>query len=369
MHASIGRQAGAGLKDELPRILFFNINGSGLGHLSRCLAYARRIEGRAKPYFLSLASAIEIIHEMGFEADYFVSTFWSRSHINAWNRELAIRVGLMLEEVRPAAVVFDGTWPFHGFMDACDAYGVPLKIWSNRGLHKEDAEPVPVKESAFDLVIQPGEIGTVFTVERAEQPGRKVTTPPVTLLRDEELLDREKAREALGLDRKGRYALFSLGPGNLKDVSEIARGLLEEMRGCGFTVVWARAPISVRDVSLPNDVMPVSLFPLVRYMRAFDMFAGAAGYNTCCEVIQSGVPSLLIPNMQVIDDQARRAAMTSRHARVVVSPCETPEQRSEAVSQLLDTDLGSAQRPAIELNGSERAAGEIMALVERKIAA
>ena len=147
----------------LPRILFFNINGSGLGHLSRCLAYARRMQGRARCVFFSLASAIEIINEMGFEADYFVSEFWSRSHINAWNRELAIRFGLMLEELRPHAVVFDGTWPFHGFMDACEVRRVPVRIWSSRGLHKANFHPVPVPETAFDLVIRPGEIGTEFS--------------------------------------------------------------------------------------------------------------------------------------------------------------------------------------------------------------
>ena len=85
------------LNNELPCILFFNINGSGTGHLSRCLAYARRMRGRARPIFFSLASAIETIHEMGFEADYFVSEFWSRSHINAWNRELAVRFGKEIE--------------------------------------------------------------------------------------------------------------------------------------------------------------------------------------------------------------------------------------------------------------------------------
>ena len=356
------------MTDALPRILFFNINGSGLGHLSRCLAYARRLQGRAKPVFFSLASAIEIIQDMGFEADYFVSTFSSRSHINAWNRELAIRVGLMLEEIQPTAVVFDGTWPFHGFMEACEVYGVPLRIWSNRGLHRADFDPVPVRESEFDLVIQPGEIGTSFTVERAKQPGRKVTTPPVTLLREDELLDRDEARDALGLERDSRYALFSLGPGNLKDVSDIARALVEEMRSHEFTVVWARAPISVRDVPLPNDVLPVTVFPLVRYMRAFDVFAGAAGYNTCCEVIQSGVPSLLVPNLQVADDQARRAAIASRHAQVVISACETREESRQAVSHLLNVDCPS-RWPAVDLDGSERAADEIMTLVEREIAA
>lgn len=351
---------------DLPVILFFNINGSGLGHLSRCLAYARRIQDRAKPVFFSLASAIEIIHDMGFEADYFVSEFWSRSHINAWNRELAVRLGLMLEEVRPAAVVFDGTWPFHGFMDACDACDVPCRVWSNRGLHKDDFEPVPVSESAFDLVIRPGEIGAGFTIERAERPGRKVTTPPVTVLKDTELMDRTRARAALGLKQDGRYALFSLGPGNLKDVRDLARGLIEEMRRHGFAVVWARAPISVRDAALPDDVLPISVFPLARYMRAFDVFAGAAGYNTCCEVIQSGVPSLLVPNTLVADDQARRAEVTARHASVVISPCDTPEQRGAAVIKLLDAGQDPACRGSIDFDGAERAADEILALVARR---
>lgn len=354
---------------ELPRVLFFNINGSGLGHLSRCLAYARRMEGRARPVFFSLASAIEIIADMGFEADYFVSPFWSRSHINAWNRELAVRFGLMLEEVRPAAVVFDGTWPFHGFMHACDIYRVPIRVWSNRGLHRKDAEVVPIRETDFDLVIQPGEIGTEFAVERARRPGRKVTTPPVALLRPGELLHRDQARDALGLEREGRYALLSPGPGNLKDVSDIAAGLIKELRRYGFTVVWAKTPITVRDPDLPEHVVSVSEFPLARYMRAFDLFVGAAGYNTCCEIIQCRVPSLLVPNTKVADDQARRAAMVSRHAPVVVSPCETNKQRREAIARLLEVEKSAGEETVVSLDGAERAADEILALVHPEVAA
>jgi UDP:flavonoid glycosyltransferase YjiC (YdhE family) len=348
--------------------LFFNINGNGTGHLSRCLAYARRMRGRARPVFFSLASAIEVIHDMGFEADYFVSPFWSRSHIKAWNRELALRLGLMLEEVRPAAVVFDGTWPFAGFIFACSRYGVPVRVWSNRGLHKKDFHGVPIKESAFDLIIQPGEVGAAFTIERARRPGRKVTTPPVTLLNREELLDRDEARDRLGLKRDTRYALFSLGPGNLKDVSDIAPGLIDEVRGRGLTVVWARAPISVQDVPLPDDVQPISVYPLARYLHAFDVVVSAAGYNACCEAIQSAIPTLLVPNTLVADDQVRRADMVSRHAPVVVSPCETPEQRRDAVVRLLELTGTAEDRPCIELDGAHRAVDEILALVAQKAA-
>lgn len=348
---------------DVPRILFFNINGSGTGHLSRCLAYAHRMRGRARPVFLSLASAIETIHSMGFEADYFVSEFWSRSHINAWNRELAIRVGLMLEELRPAAAVFDGSWPFAGFMHACDQYDVPVRIWSDRGLYKEDMEPVPVMQSEFDLVIEPGEVGSEFSIERARRPGRKVRTPPVTLLGCDELLSRDDARDQLGLQRDGRYALFSLGPGNLKDVSAIALGLHEEMRGQGFNVVFARAPISVRDVPLPDDVRTVSVYPLVRYLRAFDVLASAAGYNACCEIVQAGVPSLLVPNTQVADDQILRANLTARYAPIVISFCDTPAERREAVSQLLAIGDAPQPLPAIDLDGADRAVDEILAAV------
>lgn len=353
----------------LPRVLFFNINGNGLGHLSRCLAYARRLKGRAEGVFFSLASAVEIINDLGFSADYFVSEYWSDSHISAWNRELAVRVGLMLEEVRPDAVVFDGTWPFHGFMDACQTRKVPLRIWSNRGLHKKDFAPVPVSESEFDLVIRPGELGAGFDVEKAARPGRKVSTPPVTLLRDDELMDREAARQALGLDAQGRYALLSLGPGNLKRVDDLAAGLIDELQSRGFEIVWAKAPITVDDVALPDSVRPISVYPLVRYMRAFDVFAGAAGYNTCCEVVQSGVPSLIVPNTMVADDQTSRAMMLAAHAPVVVSACESAAARRDAVTDLLD--LSASPRPGskLDLGGADYVAGEILSLVDGRGAA
>jgi UDP:flavonoid glycosyltransferase YjiC (YdhE family) len=223
---------------------------------------------------------------------------------------------------------------------------------------------VPVSESNFDLVIQLGELGSSFALEREGMCGRKVTIPPVTLLKDDELLDRDEARDALGLSRNGRYALFSLGPGNLKDVSGIGRGLIDEMQERGYTAVWTRAPISASDVTLPDGVIPLAVYPLVRYMRAFEVFVGAAGYNTCCEVLQSGVPSLFVPNTMVADDQTRRAEMVAEVMPAVISPCETSEQRARAVARLLALDgRAPSRRSTYDLSGAEHAADEIFALI------
>lgn len=351
-------------KPDLPCVVLFNINGSGMGHLSTCLAYANRLRGRARPVFFSLASAIEMIHEMGFEADYFVSRFWSRATAWAWDRQLALRLGMLFERVRPEVVVFDGTWPYRGFLEAARAYGVPRLVWSNLTLYKKGMREVPVRESEFDLIIQLGELGTSFSTQREAMPGRKVTIPPVTLLRDDALLDRGTARDELGLDRDGRYALFSLGPGNLKDVSGIGRGLIDEMKKHGYTVVWARVPISASDPELPDGIVSITAYPLVRIMRAFDVFVGAAGYNTCCEVLQSGVPVLFVPNTMVSDDQTGRAEMVARAAPAVVSPCETLAQRADAVNRLLALPVRERTTPpTFDLGGAERAADEILRLI------
>lgn len=347
----------------MPRLLFFNVNGSGMGHMNRCLAYARQMRDRAHATFFSLASAIEMIEAMGFEADYYVSHYWSDNTSYDWNQELAVRFGMMLERVRPDVVVFDGTWPFQGFMAACKAYGNPAIVWSNRGLLKPEVKSVLVDETAFDLIIVPGELGASFGEEALEGGGKRIVVPPVTVLDDAELMGRSAAREALGLEADGRYVLFSLGPGNLKDVSGIGHDLLRRFAAAGFQAIWARAPISVRDAELPDGVKSISVYPLVRYLKAFDAFVGAAGYNTCCEVVQAQVPSLLVPNTLLVDDQLRRARLVADNAPVVVSACETEVERERAVGQLLELVIDSKiQAPSISMNGAALAAEEILAL-------
>ena len=348
----------------LPTIAFFNINGNGTGHLSTCLAYANRLRGRARPVFFSLASAIEVINAMNFEADYFVSRFWSPASSWVWDRQLAMRLGMFLEHVQPSVIVFDGNWPYRGLRAAASIFGQAHLVWSNLTLFKKASRPVPVRESEFDLVIRLGEIGTRFVVER-ESPHRVIRIPPVTILKDEEILGRNEARTHLNLAQNRKYVLFSLGPGNLKDVTEIGRGLLDLFRERDISVVWARGPISARDDIPYEGVTTVSKYPLSRYLRAFDMFVGAAGYNSASEVLQANVPSLLVPNEEVADDQVRRAAMVSDVTGAIVSTCETPEERIHAVDRLVELNRSGSRghRPRPDLDGAEHAAEEILSLV------
>jgi len=350
-----------------PSILFFNINGSGLGHLNRCLAYARQVQTQARPYFFSLASAMEVIHSFGFEGDYFVSHFWSDNSTFAWNSELALRLGLVLEHIRPQVLVFDGPWPYQGFIKACRAYKGDLAlVWSYRGLLKAEAQKPTVDPDFFDLVLRPGELGAVPKESILPGGTRELLVPPVCLLADHELYTRDQARQKLGLELDKKYALFSLGPGNIKDVTSIGHGLLHEFTQSGLTILWARPPIAVRDVELPAGVQPLSMYPLVRYLRAFDVFVGAAGYNTCCEVVQAGIPSLLVPNEHLADDQTKRAQMVAQHIPAVVSGCDTENKRHQAVAEILalvEQNTDTLIKPSLPMNGAQLAAKALLTLV------
>lgn len=352
-----------------PKIIFFNINGSGMGHLTRCLAYARRLQEDADCVFFSLASAIEIIEEMGFSADYFVSHFWSANSSYAWNSELALRFGLFLETVRPDVVVFDGVWPYQGFLTAIRAYKrkKPVLIWSNRGLLKEGQKQSSVDQSIFDLILQPGELNMTEPIQNQLLETNRLPIPPVSLLRNDEILSRTKAREALGLSQEGRYVLFSLGPGNLKDIDGIGQGLIQQFKAANYQIAWAKAPISVKDVDLPVGIIPIQVYPLVRYLRAFDVFVAAAGYNTCCEVAQVGLPTLFVPNDELADDQVKRAYLVTERVAAVVSPCQTPAQQAEAVATILAKATKSPEKPKTNnFEGAELAAEAILQAFKNK---
>lgn len=352
------------MKPQRPVVLFFNVNGSGMGHLSRCLSYARRIEDKAEPFFFSLASAMEMIEHFELKGDYFISPFWTANNTFQWNSELALRFGLLLEHLRPNAIVFDGTWPFQGFMHACKAYaGRPAMIWSRRGLYGNNARQTTVDISCFDLVLEPGELGVEEISESVVDGVQHIMVPPVTLLRNQEFLSRAVAREALGLKPEGRYVLLSLGPGNLKRVAGIGEALMDLLKQHQYEPVWVQAPISTGADAMPESMRTLRVFPLARYMRAFDGFIGAAGYNTCCELAQAGIPALLVPNEQLADDQPRRANMLAAHGPVIVSACQDLNEQTTAIKQLIHLmQHEQASSFQLEATGAELAAEHILQL-------
>ena len=126
---------------------------------------------------------------------------------------------------------------------------------------------------------------------------------PILQLDASELLDRDAARDALGLDPERRAVLIALGSDDRYGLATAARTVAERCVAAGLEVVFADWLVSTDRIELPAEVKRMSVYPLSRYFRAFDFAVARPGYNSFHELIAFGVPSVFLPIETMTDDQ------------------------------------------------------------------
>jgi hypothetical protein len=122
---------------ERPSLLLISSNGAGMGHLTRLMAYARRAEPDMATHFLSLSQAVGVVAQYGFSFEYVPSAGATGLQPRRWNDLFTERVSDAVTRLRPAVVVFDGTWPYKGIPHVRDAYPEARWVWSRRGMWRQ----------------------------------------------------------------------------------------------------------------------------------------------------------------------------------------------------------------------------------------
>ena len=292
---------------ERPALLLVSSNGSGMGHLTRLIAYARRVQPDLAPHFLSLSQAVGVVGQFGFPFEYVPSAGATGLSSPRWHELFAERLSDVLARLRPAVVVFDGTWPYHGIRQARVANPEPRWVWSRRGMWRRGKSVEQIaKASWFDLVLAPGELAEPYD-KGATSDADGIRIGPVTLLDMEELDDRETARRELGLPLDRRVALVTLGAGNINDTSQETGAVVAALQRLGVEICVTQTEIAESNRTHAS-VHVVRDFPLSRRFRAFDLAVSAAGYNSFHELLRFGIPTLFIPNQDTaLDDQQGRA--------------------------------------------------------------
>lgn len=350
----------------MSRSLFITSNGFGLGHVTRCMAIARRLPDDVEPIIFTLSEALPIVRRQGFYAEYFPSRDTERESANEWNGRLAARVRAALEEYDPAVVIFDGTYPYRGMLEGLRGAGRKL-VWVRRGMWKA-GQGVANLEFAryFDAVIEPGEFASEadagLTVESREGVA---AVAPILYCDNDDLLDRQEAERRIGLE-PGRVNVL-MQPGWENDVfSPTATMCIERLeREPDVRVMVAESPLKSRSVPLPEGVAKVSTYPLSSVYRAFDFSISGAGYNIYHELIAYRLPGLFIPNAGTpLDDQVARARYADRVG--VARNCEnlTREELERHLTALLDepTRVSMARRAEdLHFENGADAAAELIA--------
>lgn len=293
-------------------LLFLTSNGTGLGHLTRSMAIARRLGPGLEPLFLTLSAAAPVVRRMGFPVEYVPSYATPASGNDyRWSRRLRGRLRAAIAEIDPAVIVFDGTHPYEPLLGALGSDAVA--VWCRRPLWKAGSSRVPLgRAGAFDAVLEPGELAesedrgpTVALRERAHR------VDPIVLLDRSELLPRAAAEAELGLEPGRTNVLVALGQG--EEVRGATARALEHLAERGDVQLVALSSALAAAASVKGDVVELrATYPMSRYFAAFDAAVAATGYNAFHELIALGVPSLFVPMRRDTDDQAARARWAER---------------------------------------------------------
>ena len=347
-------------------LLLVSSNGSGMGHLTRLMAYARRVEADLAPHFLSLSQAVGVVARYGYPFEYVPSAGVTGMLSKRWHELFAERLLDAVTRLRPAVVVFDGTWPYEGIQRVREAHPEVCWVWSRRGMWRRGMNAEQLAKAAwFDDVLAPGELAEAYDKGLTSAAGG-IRLGPVTLLDAEELDDREMARQALGLPLDRRLALVALGAGNINDTGQQAGAVVAALRRLGVEICVTQAEIAASDRSLAG-VHVVREYPLSRRFRAFDLAVSAAGYNSFHELLRFGVPTLFIPNQDTaLDDQQGRARFASDQGLAHMLGRVNVEATTVLADDLLNRGQATvAQVPAVDQgNGAVSAAAHLRRLAK-----
>ncbi|WP_370891877.1 glycosyltransferase [Janibacter sp. GXQ6167] len=354
------------LPRDRPRILLMSSNGTGMGHLSRLIGYARGIGDRADVSFLSLSLAAPVVADLGYDYEYLPSQDATQIRPAAWRRLFLDRLSDTLRRLRPDLVVFDGAHPYVGIDVVRERFPQTRWVWSRRAFWKPGIGLDQLAKTAwFDAVLEPGDLA------EAADRGATVGEPshhinPVTMLNPGDLGDRAADRAALGLPADGPLALVSLGTADITDRSRPLGAVVAALRDHGVGVCLTQSAL-VASASGIDGVHLVRDFPIARRYAAFDIGVTEAGYNAFHEGLRLGLPSLFIPRATTArDDQQARARFAAEAGWSLVADDPSAEEAHSAVAELLERgeDLARAAQAADPGNGAPQAGDFLINLVE-----
>jgi hypothetical protein len=328
------------------RVLFVPSSGVGLGHTTRLLAIARRLDHALEPVFASVGPAGGVHDVFGYHAEFIAAHADTNAGFATWDHWFSHELSEIIGRYDPAVVVFDGNNPSDGLIRATMTHGATRLAWIRRAMCPEKPSPFIGNTRFFDCVIEPGE----YAAERDTGPTVRlrhevVQVPPIRLLDDAEILPRGRARRDGPRPRQARRA-GSAGIGREPGHRRPHRPDRHRPRPVRRVADRDRRMVQRRD-HLPHwpGTRRLRGYPISRYFAAFDFSVSAAGYNTFHEVIAHGLPTIFVPNRHPsMDGQGARAEFAQDHGAGFDLKGRRPAAFPDAVPR--DAEPGRQCRPA-----------------------
>jgi len=321
-------------------VVMFPTNGVGFGHFTRMLAIAKRMreqDSSLEIIFFTTMPTLHLLKPYGIPAHHISGPkYFKGVDSNQWNALLEEELTLCLETHKPSMFIFDGAFPYRGMLRAIQGRNTLKKIWMRRGMFRKGAK-IPVDSiQHFDSIIRPGD-AIDESSEEIDHGLEVLTSSPIVLLDQSELLSREQARYRLGLPLDCRAVYVQLGAGQINDISSEIRMTLDELLKIeNLHVILGESMIGDRiDIEMPN-LHIIRDYPNSQYFNGFDAVIQAGGYNSFHETRAFGLPALFYPNMETgMDDQLARCRVAEKEGWGYVVKERTQKSIREGIGTLL----------------------------------
>ncbi|WP_374447170.1 glycosyltransferase [Stella sp.] len=345
------------------RVLFYTVNGKGLGHLMRALAIARQMRRLAPATRFLFATSCEDPGVLWREGFHYVKTLTPEA-VEAHGRGRE-RHRAMAERFMRA--VFEGFQPDLLVVDSF-AYGSVGELrpflegpWrrvlvSNLFLLQRDLVRYRESVGHYDLVVYP------FLARDArghpalaDLPRPAVFAGPIAGVRPDDLMPRAAARAALGLPADGPIVLVAAGGGGGDSVAPVlarAAAALPLMPDLGFALLEPPLARDLPAIPWGPNVRIVRRVPIAPCLSAFDAAVSTAGMNSAAEMMTAGLPMVWTPLGAPSVDQERNVARWVK-AGIGCTPSDPgPEALAAAVRRVLEPATAAAMRQAMAASGA-----------------
>ncbi len=355
------------------KVLFYAVNGLGLGHVTRLLAIARemkKIQKDIQILFYTSSEAENVIYQEGFAAfkvpskkAALINHFSPSEHIKL----LQLTFPVMISGFHPDILVVD-TFPL-GYVHELDS---PLS-WSGtkkvfiyrqrkenktldkhflKSLKRYDKIIVPHQNDCYGVYI-PQKVNAVYTGE-------------ILIRSKEEILPKDAALKRLGIKNDRKNVLITLGGGGDDSLSDIIPKIVQEIKSFPLNVFIASG-VLLNGFTQPEDCRLIeNYFPLCELYNAFDFVISGCGYNSVNELLYFHKPSVYLPLERGIDDQFQRAGYI--HDNALGFMANTPEETGYYLNLLTNQDLYSIFQKNLQKlnlkNNAKFAAKEILKTVK-----
>jgi UDP-N-acetylglucosamine--N-acetylmuramyl-(pentapeptide) pyrophosphoryl-undecaprenol N-acetylglucosamine transferase len=368
-------------------VVFYALNGVGLGHVKRLTAIANALRAAAAEEGISVTSFFITTSESDhllYKAGYACFKVPSRRAVEQAGcdlsrfRDIAVNVVQnIIDNLRPDLLVVD-TAPSGSFGEFAPSDGWDLTKHCRRTalvlrpVRRSVAE-VPSFGAAlarYDRVLVPEHESSVdsFIVESVPRDRLRFIGPIHSRSRNE-MPSRNSAREALDV-REGILGIYvSTGGGGYKQAESQMRAICRGLSGFdNVKLLVTPGPLYRGSIITHPRVVWCEPQSADNAMAAADIAVSAAGYNSFYELMAGHIPTIFIPLPASTDDQTARAlrAVHAGAAQVLPVPFRD-EDLQEAVSLWFDeTSRSVAANASIALattNCAPVAARELLSLL------